>query len=87
MLWVLTLDGRVYLASYFNAAFLGIQLWHVWRTRTVSGLSLGMFIGFFLMQLTFMQLGFKTRQWGLFGGMLCSAVITALTIVLIVAWS
>ena len=79
------LDTHVGAASFLNALFLGLQLVKLVRSRNPAGLSVGMWIGFLYMQCTYMALGFREGQWGLFSGMAASAAIS-LTIITLIFW-
>ena len=72
--YLLSFDGRVWSASLLNALFLGFQLVKILQTKSVESVSLIMFAGFLYMQITYLQLGIKTRQKGLIVGMLLSAI-------------
>ena len=80
LLWLFRLDGRIWSASILNALFLFFQLRKIIQTKSAEGVSIIMFSGFVYMQITYMQLGYKTKQWGLFWGMLASVIISILII-------
>lgn len=72
--WLFSLDGRVWSASILNAVLVAHQLLTVLRSHSTEGLSLVMMIGFLYMQVTYTQLGHKTKNWAMFWGMAASAV-------------
>jgi hypothetical protein len=78
-----SLDMRVWSASTLNASFLGLELVTLIQTHHTKGLNLWMFVGFLYVQATFIQLGYKTKQWGLFWGMIASAIVSAIIVILI----
>ncbi len=84
--WIISMHGRAYMAGLGNALVLALQLVQIIHTHKVAGLSIPMFAGFLFIQLTFMEVGWKTKQRGMFIGMLASALITVVIITLIALW-
>jgi len=80
----LSLDNRAWSAGFLNVLLLLIQLYHVWRAQTAEGLSLVMLVGFVYIQLTFVQVGYRSKEWGLFWGLIISFFVTAILIALVV---
>lgn len=79
-------EARSYIAGFGNALVLALQLVQIVQTHKVAGLSIPMFVGFLLIQATFMEVGWRTKQRGQFLGMFCSAVITVGIISLTLLW-
>lgn len=79
---LLSLEARVWSASILNAVAVGAQLWTLAVTKNPAGLSLIMLGIFLYMQVTYAQLGFRTKQRAMFWGMAASAFFTSAIIVL-----
>ncbi|OGZ44803.1 MAG: hypothetical protein A2844_01225 [Candidatus Ryanbacteria bacterium RIFCSPHIGHO2_01_FULL_48_80] len=79
---LLSLEARVWSASILNAVAVGAQLWTLVVTKNPAGLSLIMLGIFLYMQVTYAQLGLRTKQRAMFWGMATSAVFTSAIIVL-----
>lgn len=79
---LLSLEARVWSASILNAVAVGAQLWTLVVTKNPAGLSLIMLGIFLYMQVTYAQLGFRTKQRAMFWGMAASAAFTSAIIVL-----
>ena len=84
--WLFSLEGRVWSASILNAVFMLLQLWTTIQTHSIAGLDWRMLAGFLYVQVTFVQYGYKSKQWGIFGGMLASAVFTTTILLLMSLW-
>ena len=83
---LMSVQSRSYLAGFGNALVLLLQLIQIVQTHKVTGLSIPMFVGFLFIQVTFMEVGWRLKQYGQFLGMLCSAVITIAIIILTLQW-
>ena len=79
---LLSLEARVWSASILNAVAVGAQLWTLIVTKNPAGLSLIMLGIFLYMQVTYAQLGLRTKQRAMFWGMAASAVFTSTIIAL-----
>jgi uncharacterized protein with PQ loop repeat len=77
-----SLDSRVWSASFLNVVAMGSQLHALWITRNADSMSLVMLVIFMYVQVTFTQLGYRNKSWGLFWGMLICLVITILITIL-----
>ncbi len=82
MKYFLSLEGRVWSASILNAVAVGAQLLTLLTTKNPAGLSLIMLGIFLYVQVTYAQLGWRTKQWAMLGGMAASAVFSTAVIVL-----
>ncbi|MEK7200977.1 MAG: hypothetical protein AAB672_02515 [Patescibacteria group bacterium] len=78
-----SLDNRAWSASFFNILAMALQLWTLWTTKSVEGVSLGMMVIFLYVQITFGQVGYRTKSLALFWGMVFSAIFTTAIIVLV----
>ena len=75
------LEFRVWSASILNALFLAFGLYTLVATHDTRGVSLPMYLGFLYVQATYVEAGYKTKKWGMFWGMIASAVIVITIIV------
>ena len=78
-----SLDSRAWSASFFNVLAMGLQFWTLWMTKNVGGVSLGMMVIFLYVQITFGQVGYRTKSRALFLGMVFSAMFTTAIIALV----
>lgn len=79
---LLSLDNRAWSASFFNVLAMASQFWTLWTTRNIGGTSLVMMVIFLYVQITFAQVGYRTKSRALFWGMVVSALFTTAIIVL-----
>jgi len=82
--WLVSLDGRAWSASFLNVAAMAFQLWTLITKWEAGGVSLAMLAIFCFVQYTYMQVGYKTKQWALFWGMLLSLLLTGADAALVV---
>lgn len=80
---ILSLDSRAWSASFLNAAAMANGFWTLWTSRNVSGTSLVMMAIFLYVQITYAQVGYKTKSLALLWGMVISAVFTTAIIVFV----
>ena len=80
---LLSLDNRAWSASFFNILAMALQFWTLWTSRRVEGVSLGMMVIFLYVQITFGQVGYRTKSRALFWGMVFSALFTTAIIALV----
>ena len=79
---LLSLENRAWSASFFNVLAMALQFRALWKSWDPSGLSLGMLVIFLYVQVTFAQVGRKTKERALFWGMVLSAAFTTAIVVL-----
>jgi uncharacterized protein with PQ loop repeat len=71
-------------ASFVNIFAMALQLKTLVKTHKTEGVSLGMMSTFVYVQTVFCLVGFHTKQWALFVGMLGNVVITLSIVALVV---
>ena len=79
---LLTLEGRAWSASFLNVAAMALQLFALWNTWSLKGVSVGMLGIFLYVQITFAQVGRRDKSSALFWGMVASAALIASSMVL-----
>lgn len=77
-----SLENRVWAASFLNVAAMGFQLWAVLSLGSVAGLSRMMLVIFLFVQVTFAQVAAEKKIVGQFWGMVVSALITTILLIL-----
>lgn len=83
---VFNLENSLWCSNILNAVGLGFQLATLIQTHIASGLSLPMFVIFLYAQINLTVKGYRIKSGGQFWGMLASAIITTITIVLIMLY-
>jgi len=71
-----SLDNRTWSASFFNVVAMASALWALLNAKNANGTSLLMLFIFLYVQITYAQLGYRSRSQALLWGMVLSAVCT-----------
>jgi len=74
---LISLDTFAWSASFLNVGAMALQFRALVKTWDATGVSLGMLGIFCFVQVVYMMVGRRAKQWALFWGMVFSLLFTA----------